>query len=126
MTETDPGAGKVPFTASRVDGVSVVTLAGELDLANAPALRELLQDEISAHDLPVVLDLAAVSFMDSTALGVLVRVRRLLRAEDRALRVACPTGPILRLLTITGLVEALGVHDSLAGAISSITEPPAH
>jgi anti-anti-sigma factor len=45
---------------------AIVRLAGELDLATAPQLRECLQ---SLEGRSVTLDFAAVTFMDSTAIG---------------------------------------------------------
>lgn len=120
MSESDAGEGRITSTVTHLDDVSVIALVGELDLSNAGALRAHLEESVSGHTAPVVLDLTGVTFMDSTALGVLVRIRKLLRAEGRAFRVVCPAGPVLRLFTITGLVGTFGVHDDLAAVRESL------
>ena len=67
-----------------VDGEPAVraTIGGEITLANSPAVRDellrLVKQERPRH---VVLDLGEVSYMDSSAIAVLVEVRRALRAE---------------------------------------------
>ena len=50
----------------------VITVSGEIDVATAPQLRECLHGVIADGEATVVLDLLGVTFLDSTALGVLV------------------------------------------------------
>ena len=58
-------------------GPAVVVLAGELDLADAPAVSSQLHAAAGA-DGRVVVDLHGVTFIDSTAIGALVGVQRAL------------------------------------------------
>ena len=53
------------------DGAVVVSLAGELDLYNAEEIRAALAEAIASAPRCVVVDMAEVDFVDSTALGVL-------------------------------------------------------
>src|SRR2546423_6094006 len=53
----------------------VVRLAGELDLYNAPALRKALLECVARRPSRLVVDLAEVTFVDSTALGTLIEAR---------------------------------------------------
>ena len=59
----------------RTNGAVVVHLTGELDLYNAPEIRSALLDLCAEQPERIVVDLAAVDFVDSTALGVLIEVR---------------------------------------------------
>ena len=53
------------------DGL-VLAVSGELDIATAPALRDRLTAAIDAGKLRLVIDLSAVSFLDSVALATIV------------------------------------------------------
>lgn len=80
----------------------LLEVTGELDLASAPSLKWALADMQSPQAMNVVIDLARVSFIDSTALGVLVGAQR---ALDPGLRmaIACPQDAVLRVFELTGL-----------------------
>lgn len=89
------------------DGATVVSVAGELDLATTPQLREVLLDPRLCPGPEVVVDLRAVSFIDSAGLGALVVGRRRLTEDDGTLAVRCTDGPVARALTMTGLDQVL-------------------
>ena len=57
------------------EGAVVVHLVGELDLYNAPEVRTVLLELASEQPERLVIDLAEVTFVDSTALGVLIEAR---------------------------------------------------
>src|SRR5262245_15511162 len=57
------------------DGATVVSLAGELDLYNAEDVRAALLECCAEEPSVLVIDLAQVTFIDSTALGVLIEAR---------------------------------------------------
>jgi anti-sigma B factor antagonist len=96
----------------------VLRLAGELDLYNAPALREALHSCLERNPRRLVVDLAEVTFVDSTALGALVEARSKLRGGD-GLALASPGLETRRALEISGLDRHLAVHDSVEAALSS-------
>ena len=94
------------------DQATVITVAGELDLASSPALQEEL-DRVAASDSRlVIIDLRELDFMDSTGLSVLVRAHQ--RAEEHGRRLAMVKGPqqVQRLLSLTGVADRLTVVDS--------------
>jgi anti-sigma B factor antagonist len=81
---------------------TVVTVQGDLDLASAPDLKWALGDLQAAGARHVVIDLAKVSFIDSTALGVLVGAQRALDTGIR-MAIACNEENVLRIFELTGL-----------------------
>jgi anti-sigma B factor antagonist len=93
-----------PFEAMIVhnDGVTVVVLVGELDMATAPRLRDVLQ----TVDGPVVLDCARLTFLDSSGLGVLAERRR--ATGTVTLRNVQPI--CRRVLSITGMDTIVAVE----------------
>ncbi len=101
---------------SALRGTGIVTAAGEIDLATAPRLREAISDHLTAGVVHLVLDLTAVSFMDSTALGVLVGAGKKVAGLGGSLKVVSQDPRIVRLLAVTGLSRFLPVHPTLEDA----------
>lgn len=102
----------------RNNGAVVVALAGELDLYNAHVVRDALLEACAESPERLVVDLSAVKFIDSTALGVLIEARTRM-ANRRAFLLAAPGLETKRALEISGLDRHFSVHDSLADALSS-------
>jgi anti-anti-sigma factor len=98
-----------------VSGAIVVHLAGELDLYNAEEVRAVLADAIASSPERIVVDMAEVEFVDSTALGVLIEARSKLGRDGLAL--AAPQLDTRRTLQVSGLDRHLPVHDSVADAL---------
>jgi anti-sigma B factor antagonist len=86
------------------DGIRV---SGELDLQAAPALKRALVTVIGEGHLDVVVDLTEVTFLDSTALGVLAGRYRELRARGGSIAVICNNPNVLETLEIAGVGHAL-------------------
>lgn len=97
---------------------SVLTVAGELDLSSAPDLKWALADALGASRGKVVVDLSLVTFLDSTALGVLVGVQRRLSAGTR-LAIVCADANVLRIFELTGLVGTFELFSTLELALES-------
>jgi len=102
----------------RNDGYVVVSLAGELDLYNASAVREALLECCAEAPERLIVDLSAVKFIDSTALGVLIEARSRLE-NKRGFLLAAPGLETRRALEISGLDRHFTVHESLDEARSA-------
>ena len=108
-------------------GISVVAPLGEHDLATADAIRR----EIAVDpDRPVVVDLSAASFVDSSVLGVLVEAQQISTDRGRAFAIVLgpePAESVRRVLEITGLLRKLPIHETLDSArlaLAAAGEPP--
>jgi anti-sigma B factor antagonist len=97
----------------------VVTAAGELDAYVAPELTAALD---RAGGEALVADLTAVSFLDSTALGLLVRAVRDRGQSGGQTRVVLPQSTARRIFEITTLDRVLPVSPSLAHALAEIDD----
>jgi anti-sigma B factor antagonist len=107
-----------PHVESLADCV-VITLSGELDAFDAPDLRRTFEEALEAKPRVVVLDLAAVTFLDSTVLGAIVGLLRRVREARSELRAVLPDTTARRIFEITNLVAALDVWPSRAEATDS-------
>ena len=106
----------------RIDGVSVLTVTGEIDLATAPDLKERLMAQEADQVSAIVVDLTEVSFIDSSALGVLVAAYR--RQEDAGgtLRLVVTEPRILKVLEITDLTSVFPVFASVDEAVARMSD----
>ena len=96
----------------------VLTLAGELDLYNADEVRGALLEACADEPQVLVVDLEAVRFIDSTALGVLIEARSRI-ADRNGFRLAAPGLETRRALEVSGLDRHFIVHDTVAEALEA-------
>jgi len=99
--------------------VTIVHVAGEIDVYTAPMLREHLDEHIAQGRTHLVVDLEDVPFMDSTGLGVLVGRLKLIRVSDGTLRLVCFSERILKVFSITGLDKVFQIFASLDEALTA-------
>jgi anti-sigma B factor antagonist len=95
-------------------GTPVVAVSGEIDVATAPQLQERLHSLIARGQATLVLDLLAVTFLDSTALGVLVGALKRCREQGGQLQLVVADPRIMKIFEITGLTTVFPIVDSLA------------
>jgi anti-sigma B factor antagonist len=91
------------------EGVELVLVEGELDIATAPRLISVLNRAVQEALRSLVVDLSDVNFMDSTGLALLINAHRRLTRRSKGFAVVCPPGPLLRVFEITDMVDTLHV-----------------
>lgn len=102
-----------------VDGTTVVSVGGEIDVYTAPKLRDKITELVAAGAHKLVIDLEAVEFLDSTGLGVLVGGLKKVRAHDGSLHLVCTQDRLLKIFRITGLAKVFAIYDSVEAAIAA-------
>lgn len=112
---TDPD---FEVTVQRSSGTAVVQVAGELDLASAPALADVLRNLERPCD-HVILDLSRLTFIDSTGLRLAITEHRRAELDGFDFVIAGATEPILRVLRIAGLDVALPMAPDVASALDA-------
>jgi anti-sigma B factor antagonist len=83
-------------------------------VATAPQLQESLHALIAQGRASLVIDLLAVTFLDSTALGVLVGALKRCREQGGELQLVLADARIMKIFEITGLITVFPIVDSLA------------
>ena len=91
------------------DGVDVLFVEGEIDVASAPRLIAALNEAVAEAARSVIIDLTSVGFMDSTGLALLINAHRRLAVRRKGFAVVCPAGPLRRVFEITDMVDTLRV-----------------
>jgi anti-sigma B factor antagonist len=100
------------------DGCIVVEVRGDLDMATQPQLRDGLQPLIGPSQ--VVVDLTAVGFIDSSALGTLVVTFKALRDVGGRLCLAGVQGPVRAVLSLTSVDRVIDIYDTVQAAEESM------
>lgn len=105
------------------DGTCVVRAGGEVDMDVAGDLLRIAVEGL-AEAPAVTIDLRDVTFMDSSGLGVLVRIRKEAAAAGKPLVLLDVPRPVHRLLTITQLTDLFEIvtSDVTEGAVAGSTE----
>ena len=98
--------------------VVVIAAGGELDAYGAPDLTDAFA-QVAKEDR-VIVDLGSVSFLDSTALGAVVRALRDVDARGGSAQIVLPAGSARRIFEITTLDRVLPVSPSRAQALVAL------
>jgi anti-sigma B factor antagonist len=101
------------------DGLGLVELSGEVDLYTAPRFKDDLVALVDAGVVDIVIDLSQVTFIDSTALGVIIGGVKRLHERDGRLALVASSRPVVRILDITGLDRVLTVFDTREAALAA-------
>ena len=86
----------------------VFRLIGELDEHCAEFVRKRLDASIAENSFDaVILDLARLSFMDSTGVGVIIGRYKLVRKQNKPMYVRNPSATVDKIFTMSGLYEII-------------------
>ncbi|MGD1157289.1 MAG: STAS domain-containing protein [Terriglobia bacterium] len=112
-------------TIRQVDSVTVVDVSGRITLGEGcTQLRELVRDQLSKGNKWILLNLADVTYIDSSGIGELVSAFTGVAKQGGALKLLHLTKKVHDLLQITKLYTVFDVHDDEARAIGSFEKTP--
>lgn len=89
---------------------SLIDLEGEVDVYTAPQLKQQIIELLDRGVRYIIVNLTAVDYLDSTALGVLIGGLKRLRERDGILDLICPNPRIKRIFEITGLDKIFDIY----------------
>jgi anti-anti-sigma factor len=104
-------------------GTYLVTVSGEMDIATSPELLSRLSTLRGSGPYRVLVDLARLTFMDSTGIKVLVSSAKDVAARGGELVVVAPTKNIRRVFDIVQLSDVLLIVESIDAAMGQVQQP---
>jgi anti-sigma B factor antagonist len=104
-------------TEDRASVLSVLVQENRIDAASAIQFKEQMRDLTGTAHPRVVLDLAEVSFLDSSGLGAIVAVKKLL-GPDRRLELSSLTPTVEKVFRLTRMDTIFTIHPSHAVAVA--------
>ncbi len=120
--------GATPPTGLRMETTEIgartraLSLVGEMDLYTAPDLKHELLEAIEQGARTVVVDLTETTFLDSTALGVLLGAVKRLRSEGGRIVIVCRDRNIRKIFEITLLDRVFPIFETRAEALEKLRE----
>jgi anti-anti-sigma factor len=115
-----PAKDPITTSVSHDDGVAVLTVSGEIDLATIPAFEAAIADALTQRPTALIVDLSAVDFLASAGLQALVAARENVSGVAGFAVVA--DGPATsRPIELTGLDQILSLHSSVSEAKAAVT-----
>lgn len=110
-----------PFTITRQDlpEVTIVKIAGELDMTAATAVSDALNSAVRSGS-PVIADCTAVSFGSSTVLGAFYAAHTLATKSGTRFALVTSRRALLRPLGLLGLLDAMTVVPDVATALREL------
>ena len=111
-------------TTRQIDSVTVVDVSGRITLGEGcTQLRELIRDQLSKGHKKILLNLAEVTYIDSSGIGELVSGFTGVSKQGGSLKLLNLTKKVHDLLQITKLYTVFDIHDDEARAVASFEKP---
>ncbi len=100
--------------------VTVIAPKGRLDMASASSFRERVLQLVQSGSTHLVIDLAEVSFVDSSGLGAIIGGLKVARQAGGELRIARPNQQVLLVLDLTSLNRVLEPYGTVEEAVAGL------
>ncbi|WP_232539182.1 STAS domain-containing protein [Actinoplanes sp. SE50] len=98
------------MTSLDADGnTTTVSLRGEIDVLTVEQVRVALGEAVTGRPRQIVVDMAAVAFIDSTGLGALISGFQRARDQGIAFQLAHPSPNVRQILVLSGFLEVVQV-----------------
>ncbi|MBW8482442.1 STAS domain-containing protein [Actinomadura parmotrematis] len=99
-------------------GYAVARLAGSVELGNHEPLRERLVEALAGTRAALIVDMAQVTFCDSSGLGVFAHLARRCRSDGKTLVVAGLRDRVAQVFQITGMLAFLYAEPTVPDAVA--------
>ena len=101
--------------------VAVVRLSGEADVTTH-ALRDTLGAEVAKRPQLLLVEMSGLSFMDSSALSVIIRAHRDLGSNGSTVVLVSPSAAVARVLSLVGADQVIRVYGSMDEAVAAAAD----
>jgi anti-anti-sigma factor len=124
---SEAAANGLQIEVTQTEGAPVLlALGGELDLVSSTAFTRAVADLQQLQPARVVIDLAGLTFVDSSGVNALVQAVRAVEADGGGAVLAAPSPPTLRILEITRAGEIVPIVADREAALAHIALGPRH
>ena len=112
------GRGQLSVVRTESDGITVLSLHGEVDYQSVGALTRAMPVADPTDGHRVVVDMSRVTFMDSSGVNALIAAHQAMQGAHGWLRLAGVRGAVLRTVQLVGLDTLVGCHPTVEDAIA--------
>lgn len=107
----------------RMNGVLIASPQGRVDGVNGAAFREALVSALPSDERALLLDLRALSYMNSTGLGVLLVLAKRFPGSGRVMGMCGLTGTIAAVVSLSGFDKIIPVYETRDAALEAMVRP---
>lgn len=97
--------------------ITIVKFGGEIDLYNAPEVKETIQKLVNAHRFHILFDLGEVTYVDSSGIGAMISSLTNVKRHRGSLKLCNLTGPVKKVFELTKLNSFFEIYSDSAEAI---------
>ena len=110
----NPSSSNLKISVDQVGKDAVVRPSGRIDVDSSPDLRDRLRILLSEEALPetIIVDLAGVSYIETSGVATLIEALRIARHHQTKFRLQGLSGAVLRLFQVTGVLALFDADDS--------------
>ncbi|MBV6494357.1 MAG: Anti-sigma-B factor antagonist [Turneriella sp.] len=100
------------------DGITILDIQGEIDLYNAPEIKDIIQKLIESQKYNVIINLEKVSYIDSSGIGALISSLSNLKKYQGGLKIINVYASVKKVFELTKLTSFFEIYESEAEALS--------
>ncbi|MBN1899434.1 MAG: STAS domain-containing protein [Spirochaetes bacterium] len=104
-----------------VDGITIFNIEGEIDLYNAPTLKDEIKKKIEEQKYNIIINLEKVSYIDSSGIGALISSLSNLKKYQGGLKITNVTGSVRKVFELTKLTSFFEIYEQDDQAIASFS-----
>jgi len=124
VSEAVPEALQIEVTPAAGSSPVFVSLAGEMDIVSTAAFVDSMTELERSSPDRVVIDVAGLSFIDSSGINALVQAARMVEARGGRAVLAAPAAHVLRVFEITRVGELVSIAGDRDEALRLTAAPP--
>lgn len=102
-----------------VGDIVIFDITGEIDLYNAPEIKEKIKDEMNKNKVNIIINLDKVTYIDSSGIGVLISSLSNLKKVGGALKLINVYASVRKVFELTKLTSFFDIYDSEQDALAS-------
>lgn len=88
----------------------LIEVKGDLDIYSEDEFRSFIEKEIEGADKDMVIDIKDLDYLDSTGLGLFMKIYKIAKEKDKTVSIINPKENILKLFKITDLTDAFNME----------------
>ena len=100
------------------DGITILDIQGEIDLYNAPEIKDIIQKLIEAQKYNVIINLEKVSYIDSSGIGALISSMSNLKKYQGGLKIINVYASVKKVFELTKLTSFFEIYESEGEALA--------
>ncbi len=101
----------------------ILDVDGEIDLYNAPILKDIIKQNIEAQKYNLIINLVKVSYIDSSGIGALISSLSNLKKYQGGLKIINVTGSVKKVFELTKLTSFFEIYEDEDEAVQSFNQP---